>query len=122
MTFTFDDTLSTDLAVVRFEIGDTSDDGHYLEDETINALITSTESVGGAVVACIDYIITQLSQPNFKLDWMSVTNQEARRGFEMLLDRKKIQYGIQYTTKVSSIAAVDLWREDSEQTDGDYTL
>jgi hypothetical protein len=34
MTFTFDTSLTTDLALARFHIGDVSEEGHYLEDET----------------------------------------------------------------------------------------
>lgn len=101
MTFTFDATLSTNLALVRFEIGDTGNDGHYLEDETINYFLTNS-SVGQAVVSCVEYIITQLSQPNFRLDWLSVSNEQARAGFESILKQKRQKYGI-YTSTVSTV-------------------
>ena len=94
MTFTFDAALATDLAKVRFHVGDTNENGAYLADETINALVTSEGSVGGAVVACIKYIITQLSSPDFKQDWLSVSNKEAREGFEKLLKVKAQELGI----------------------------
>jgi len=114
MTFSFAINLSTDLALVRFHIGDTSNEGHYLEDETINALITSEGSVGGAVIACIKYIITQLSSPNYKLDWMSVTNEQAREGFEKLLKDKANEFGI--STGVSATSTVKhAYRADSDQ-------
>jgi hypothetical protein len=90
--FTFDNTLSTDLAKVRFEIGDVNYEGHYLEDETINYFLTT--SIGQAVVSCLDHIITQLSIPDFKLDWMSVSNAEARKAFENMLKMKSQKYGI----------------------------
>lgn len=102
MTFTFDSSLSTDLALVRFEIGDTNEQGHYLEDETINHFITT--SVGQAVISCLEYIILQLSSPDFRLDWMSVSNAQARVGFETVLKNKRQKYGI-YTVSVSSTIA-----------------
>ena len=90
--FTFDNTLSTDLAKVRFEIGDVNSEGHYLEDETITYFLTT--SIGQAVVSCIEHIITQLSIPDFKLDWMSVSNAQARSAFENMLKLKQQKYGI----------------------------
>jgi len=92
MSFTFDNTLSTDLAKVRFEIGDVNSEGHYLEDETITYFLTT--SIGQAVVSCIEHIITQLSIPDFKLDWMSVSNAQARSAFENMLKLKQQKYGI----------------------------
>ena len=65
-----------------------------MQDETIDALVTSEGTVGAATLACIKYIITQLSSPDFKLDWMSVSNKEARMGFETLLTIKAQEFGI----------------------------
>ncbi len=113
-TFTFDNTLSTDLAKVRFHIGDTSSAGNYLWDETITALITSEGSVGGAVVACIRYIISQLSSPDFKLDWLSVSNKEARAGFELLLKQKAQELGVSLGAAASSTIN-NAYRADSDQ-------
>ncbi len=113
-TFTFDNTLSTDLAKVRFHIGDTSSDGNYLWDETINALITSEGSVGGAVVASIRYIITQLSSPDFKLDWMSVSNEKARQGFEKMLRDKAQEFSIAVGAVATSTVSQP-YRADSDQ-------
>ena len=115
MTFTFDNTLSTDLAKVRFHCGDTSSDGAYLADETINALVTSEGSVGGAVVACIKYIITQLSSPNFRLDWLTVSNEQARQGFEKLLKDKAQEFGVSLSN-VTATSTISLpYRADSYQ-------
>ncbi len=119
MAYSFDTSLSEDKDKVRFNIGDTSDDGHYLENETIQALIASEGSVGAASVACVEYIITQLSAPDFKLDWLSVTNATARAGFESLLLRLRQRYGI-YNTTTTAVSATNLFREDSDQIDGDY--
>ena len=120
MTFTFDNTLSTDLALVRFHTGDTSVEGHYLDDETLTYLIT-THGVAGAVIRAIDYIITQLSQPNFKLDWLTVTNSEARAGYEKLREQKAQELGVT-TGSVASSAISHVHRADSYENDsGVYT-
>lgn len=120
MTYTFDVALATDLAKVRFHIGDTNENGAYLADETITALLTSEGSVGGAVVACIKFIITQLSSPNFKLDWLSVSNEQARQGFEDMLIKKSQEFGIALSG-LSASATVSLpSRADSDQTDNVY--
>lgn len=116
MTFTFNTSLSTDLAKVRFHIGDTSEDGAYLTDETINALITSEGSVGGAVIACLKYIITQLSVPTFRKDWLSVDSTAARKGFEDLLKVKAQEFDIALSTTIITTATIGLpYRADSYQ-------
>jgi hypothetical protein len=102
MTYSFDDSLATDVDVVRFKIGDNHEDGHYLENETIQYYITAG-SVGSAVVACIKYIITQLSTPDFKQDWNSVTFASARAGYETLLKQMQQEYGIYTATARSTI-------------------
>ena len=113
-TFTFDNTLSTDLAKVRFHIGDTSSAGNYIWDETITALVASEGSVGGAVISSIRYIISQLSSPDFKLDWLSVSNKEARAGFELLLQQKAQELGISLGG-TSTVTIKNAYRADSDQ-------
>lgn len=113
MTFTFATDLSTDLAKVRFHIGDTNSAGAYLADETISALLTIQGSVGGASLACIRYIITQLAKPDFRLDWMSVSNAEARKGFELLLKQKAQEFGISSTGAVMTSEITYAHRADS---------
>jgi len=115
MTFTFATNLSTDLAKVRFHIGDTNSDGAYLADETISALLTSEGSVGGAAIACIKYIITQLSSPNYRLDWLSVDNKTAREGFEKLLKDKAQEFGINLSGVTASSTISLPYRRDSYQ-------
>ena len=115
-TFTFDNTLATDLALVRFHVGDTSSSGNYLWDETITALLTSEGSVGGAVVASIRYILTQLSTPNFKKDWLSVDYKTAREGFEALLKDKADEFEINLTRGISTSSSIsNVYRADSHQ-------
>jgi hypothetical protein len=114
MTFTFDNTLSTDLALVRFHIGDTSTDGHYLEDETISYFVTNYD-LGTAVIRCIQYIITQLSQPNFRLDWLSVDNGTAIAGFKDLLKQKAAELGVSPSGVTASSTISLPYRADSYQ-------
>lgn len=113
MTFTFATDLSTDLALVRFHIGDTDSGGYFLADETITALLTSHGSVGGAVVASLKYIITQLSRPDFRADWLQVSNAEARKGYQALLMEKRGEFGLSAITA----SATHVYRADSDQTE-----
>jgi len=115
MTFTFATDLSTNLAKIRFHIGDTNSDGAYLADETISALYTLEGSVGAASLACIRYIITQLSSPDFKQDWLSVSNAEARKGFENLLKLKAQEFGISLSGATASATISLPYRADSYQ-------
>lgn len=111
MTFTFDASLNTDLALVRFHIGDTDSNGHFLTDETINALLANYGSVGGAVIASLRYIISQLSRPDFRADWLQVSNAEARRGYQALLAEKRGEFGLSALTA----SATHVYRADSDQ-------
>ena len=114
MTFTYDPALSTNTSLVRFHIGDTSSDGAFLADETINYFVTNY-SVGESVVRCIQYIITQLSQPDFKLDWMSVSNKEARAGYEKMLKEKAQEFGIRLSKLTPTSTISQTYRADSYQ-------
>jgi hypothetical protein len=118
MTFTFAPSLATNLALVRFHIGDTNPDGHYLEDETINYFVT-TYDVATAVIRCIQYIITQLSQPDFRLDWLTVSNQQAREGYEKLLKSKATELGISLSGVTASSTISLPYRADSYQDSDD---
>lgn len=114
MTYTFNAALADDVSLVRFHVGDTNTDGHYLEDETIQYFVTNY-GVSKAVVRCIVYIITQLSQPNFRLDWLSVSNEQAREGYEKLLKQKAIELGVSLSGAVASASISLPMRADSYQ-------
>ena len=118
MAFTYDPALSTNVSLVRFHIGDTNEDGAFLADETINYLVT-TYSVGEAVVRSIQYIITQLSQPDFRLDWMQVSNKEARTGYEKLLKEKAQEFGIRLSKLTPTSTISQPYRADSYQDSDD---
>lgn len=117
MTYTYDPALSTDVSLVRFHIGDNHDEGHYLNDGEIQYFVTNG-SLGEAVVKCIRYIITQLSQPDFSQDWLSVSNAQARQGFENLLKLKQQEFGVSSAIASATISLPS--RADSYQTDSDY--
>ncbi len=118
MTFTFDPTLSNDESKVRFHIGDTNEDGYYVEDETITYFVQSYD-VPTAVIQCIRYIITQLSTPNFSKDWLSVSNEQARVGYEKMLKDKALELGISLSRVVASSSISLPYRADSYQDSSD---
>ena len=113
MSYNFDPSLADNVSLVRFHIGDNSDEGHFMEDETIQYWVDAG-TVGSAVVACIKYILSQLSKPDFKLDWMSVSNmKDAREGYEALLKEKMAEFGEYSITATSTISQP--YRADSGQ-------
>lgn len=114
MAFTFNAALTDDVSLVRFHIGDNHSDGYYLEDATINYFVT-TYDLATAVVRCIQYIITQLSTPNFRLDWLTVSNEQARAGYEALLKSKAMELGISLSGVTASSTISLPYRADSYQ-------
>lgn len=118
MTFKFDPTLQDDVSLVRFHIGDTKPQGHYLEDETIKRFVDLTDWKH-AVITCIMYIITQLSQPDFVKDWLEVSNAKAREGYENLLKEKRVELRIGTFTATSTMSLPT--RADSFQINNDYS-
>ena len=118
MTYSFNIALSNDVSIVRFHIGDNRTEGYYLDDETITYLVTQ-HGIAGAVIRAIRYIITQLSQPDFKQDWLSVSNAEARKGYEALLKEKAQEFGVSLSGVVVTSTPALPYRADSYMTDGD---
>lgn len=121
MTFTFDASLSTDKDLVRFHIGDVTEQGAYLPDETITYFVDSV-GMEAAVIQCIKYIITQLSVPDFNLDWMGVKNTSAaREGYEKMLVSKAQEFGIALSGSAVSATITFPHRADSfENENGVY--
>jgi hypothetical protein len=115
MTFTFAGDLTDPIDFVRFEIGDTTEDSAWLTDEMIDSLVETTGSNEAAVIKAIKYIIMQLSKPDFKADWLSVTNGEARKGYQAMLADKQTEYGI-ITNRITA-SAVFTYRSDSNMED-----
>lgn len=113
MSFTYAGDLSVNRDWVRFEIGDTTQDQAWLTDEVIASLISTTGSKEAAVIKGLKYIITQLSKPDFRADWLSITNGDARKGYESMLTEKRIEYGLNNVTS----SVVLTYRSDSDMED-----
>jgi len=111
MAFTYVGDLSTDLDKVRFYTGDTDSDGYYLEDATITALLSVEASVGGAVIAGIEYIIRKLNQPTFRADWLTVDPKEAVKAWERHLDEMRQRFSVAGRTAT----VTHIYRADSDQ-------
>lgn len=94
MTFTYDITLSSDLAKTRFHIGDTDADAQKFQDETILAVLASEGDVGHAVIALLNGLIATLSDPSFTADWLRVNPAAAREGVLVTLAIKRREFGI----------------------------
>lgn len=119
MTFSYDPSLGDDESIVRFHIGDTVEEGAYLPDETITALIASEGTNEDAAIACLRYILTQLSTPNFRKDWLQVDYQTAREGFEKILEDKSAEFGINLGAIATATVALPT-RADSYQDADEY--
>lgn len=120
MSFSFDSALNDDVSLVRFHIGDTDSDGYYLDNETIAYWVTQGNAET-ATIACIRYILSQLSRPNFSLDWLSVSGmKDAKQGYEELLREKEREFGLRSIVPTSTISQP--YRADSLQDtdDTDY--
>lgn len=110
MAFTYTGDLSVDRDFVRFHSGDTVEARSFLSDEVIASLVTDEGTKQKAVIAAIEYIIQQLSQPDFKADWLSVSNGEAIKAHERMLSMKKQKFGV--GSRVAGV--VYTYRSDSD--------
>lgn len=113
MPFNYRPELGDDIARVRFHIGDTVDGEHFLSDEEIGMALSDSGSWQSAVLVCIKAIIARLSRPDFRADWLQVSNAEARKGYETLLREKRAEYGI----PAISARGQSVYRADSLQDD-----
>jgi len=122
MTYTFDPALADSVSLCRFHIGDNNSDGHFLEDETLQYFITlDNGSIGHAVIRGIQYIVTQLSTPDFRTDWMSVNNATALASYEKMLIRKAQEFGLNVSGVSAGCSVKNVSRDDSYQADNIYT-
>lgn len=113
MTFTYTPESVNDITRVRFHTGDTVSGENFLTDEEITMALSETGGWQGAVVACLKFIVTKLSSPDFRADWLQVSNTEARKGYEGLLREKRAEFGI----AAVSASGQSVYRADSLQTD-----
>ena len=112
MTFTFAGDLTEERDFVRFYTGDTDVDRAFLSDELIASLVTEAGSKQAAVVDALEYIISQLSQPDFRADWLQMNFAEARKGYETRLMQAQRKFGLNAITA----RAGRTHRADSRQT------
>ena len=118
MTFTYTEDLSVSRDFVRFHTGQVVDEQSFLSDEIIASLVSTTGSKEAAALAGIRHIISRLSTPNFRADWLQIDNESARRGYEKLLTDKKNELGL----GLPVASAVHTYRVDSAQTEApDFT-
>jgi hypothetical protein len=109
MGFTYTETLSVERDFVRFWTGDTVSGESFLSDEVIASLLESEGTKEKAVVAALRYIISQLSKPNFRADWLHVDYRAAREGYEKMLREREAQFGLTLT-----VYGVKTYRGDVE--------
>ena len=115
MAFTFGEDLTDANDYVRFHTTDTIDPG-YMSDALITSLIAVEGTNNKAVIAGLKFIIGQLSRPDFKADWLQVSNKAAREGFVVLLREKRQEFGISARTAT----VTHVYRADSDQDEEPY--
>lgn len=98
MTATFDAALSDDVSKVRFHIGDTDMSAAMLQDATLSALVSTHGTVEKAVIAALLHLISLVSRPNFRADWLQVDNRSAVQSLQDLLRLKREEFGISSIT------------------------
>jgi hypothetical protein len=94
MTATFDPALGNSISKVRFHVGDTDVNNAMLQDETITALLVSQGTIEKAVIAILLHLISEMSRPNFRADWLQVDHDSALKGLRDLLAEKRAEFGI----------------------------
>src|SRR5687768_5115924 len=72
MAFSYEEDLEIERDFVRFWTGDTVEGEHFLSDEIIASLLTVEGTRQKATLAALRSIISQLSKPNFRADWLQV--------------------------------------------------
>lgn len=114
MTFSYTP-IATDADRVRFHLGDTDPAAAKFSDEEIAGVLAEFGTYQKAVLACIRNLITRLSQPDFKADWLQVTNGSAITSWRKLYDEKSAEFGL--TVGRSSTSGVtNVVRGDSDMT------
>lgn len=111
MTFTFTSDLTVANDYVRFHCGDTVEAEAFLSDEIITSLVATSSSNNAAVIAALRYILTQLSKPNFKADWLQVDFKTAREGYQKTLNDKLKEFGMGR----AAAAHIPVYRQDETE-------
>lgn len=112
MTFTYTQDLTVPRDFVRFYSGDTVEASSLLSDEIIASLIATTGGQETAVIAALRHILTRMSQPDFRADWLQVDYAAARAGVRARLADAERQFG----TDALAVESVNTYRADSATT------
>lgn len=113
MTFTYTEDLTVARDFVRYHTGDVVEGQNFLSDEIIESLVTTTGSNEAAALSAIRHIMSRLSTPNFKADWLQIDYQSARAGYEKLLKEKLNEFGL----GLPVATAMHTYRADSAATE-----
>lgn len=100
MTFSYNLTSPVaDNARVRFALGDVIVDGAIFSDEEIAFQLAETGTWQKTVIACIESVIARLAAtPDFRADWLQVSQATALAQWQLLLKTKRMEYGISLIT------------------------
>lgn len=113
MTFTYTSDLTDNGDYVRFHTGDVDSDRSMLSDEIITSLLAVEASKETAVIAGLNHMILVANMPDFKADWLQVSNANYVKALERRLEAKKVELGVGGI----SVSVTHTYRADSAQTE-----
>lgn len=120
MTFTYDTGNPTDITRVRYHLADTKEAEAIWTDEDITYAISLQDgSWQRAVISLIEQQLATIARtPDFRADWLSVTNSSMVSAWRSLLADKRREFGL--PAIVASVTHT--YRADSrEYQEPDYT-
>lgn len=104
--------FTTDRDRLRFHLGDTDSSVAKFQDEELDAIILEAGGWQAGVIWCIRNLLAKMQGPDFRADWLQISQLDAaRKAYERLLKAKEAEFGL------SNIAsgAVHVYRVDSQQ-------
>ena len=109
----------SDLARVRFHLGDTDSTTAMFQDEEITMLLSEFSTYQATVIACIQNLLAKLAQERqISADWLTVSPAHARENLQALLAEKRRQFGIaEVHATVGYLDRVDSLEEGSPKFD-----
>lgn len=110
--------FTTDRDRLRFHLGDTDSGVAKFQDEELDAIIIEAGGWQAGVIWCIRSLLAKMQGPDFRADWIQVSQLEAaRKAYERLLKDKQAEFGLGNI----EAGAVHVYRVDSQQrTEPDY--
>lgn len=111
MAFTYTP-FNTDRDRLRFHLGDTDAKVAKFQDEELDAIITEAGDWQRGVIWCIRNLLARMQGPDFRADWLQVSQLDAaRKAYERLLKDKLAEF------ELGGVAtgAVHVYRVDSDQ-------